>query len=296
MPPAGVQIQTDRSSPLRGALLMAAGVLALASMDAVAKALVSGISVPQMLGLRALVILPLLLAALPFNGGLAALRTGNPLGHVLRVLAGIATAFAFFTALKTLQLADATVIAFSTVIFMTVLSVPLLKERVGFRRMAAVCTGFIGVIIVMAPAGDAEPAMLLALMAAIPYALTNNATRWLGRRENTFSLVFYMNLGVALASWALMPWSWTPPAPAQLAGIAAMALLGLSGHVLMVRAYKSGAIAMIAPIEYTALLWASLFGYMFWGDIPALHVWSGGAVIIASCLYVFHRETRRRHI
>ncbi len=224
------------------------------------------------------------------------LRTRNPLGHILRVLAGIATAFAFFTALKTLQLADATVIVFSTVIFMTVLSVPLLKERVGIRRMAAVCTGFLGVILVMAPAGDGEAVMLLALMAAITYALTNIATRWLGRRENTFSLVFYMNLGVALVCWALMPWNWTPPAPLQLAGIAAMALLGLSGHVLMVQAYKSGTIAMIAPIEYTALLWATLFGCIFWGDIPALHVRAGGAVIIASCLYVFYRETCPRHI
>lgn len=278
----------------QGVLLMFFGVLSLASMDAVAKALAAGMPIAQMLGLRAFVILPLLLAALPFNGGFSVLKTSNPLGHLWRVLAGIATAFAFFTALKTLPLADATVIAFSTVIFMTLLSVPLLKERVGFRRMAAVCSGFIGVIIVMAPAGDVEPAMLLALMAAITYALTNIATRWLGRRENTFSLVFYMNLGVALASWAIMPWSWTPPVPAQLAGIAAMALLGLSGHFLMVQAYKSGAISLIAPLEYTALIWASLFGYLFWKDIPALHVWLGGAIIIASCLYIFLRETRLR--
>ena len=279
---------------LAGVGYILAGVAFLSTMDSVAKVLVGAdYSVMQLLAVRGWIIVVVMTPVLLKLGGLSVLKTKQPFKHLLRITVGFAAPYFFFSSLKGMGLADATVIFFGGGTFlMTALSVPLFKERVGPHRWGAVAVGFVGVVIAARPTGGVfQLEALYALASGAAYALMVLSTRWLGAAEGTFRPVFYYNLGVAVIASMALPLSYKSMPMIDLATIVTMAFLAIGGHFGITRAFQLAPVSLLAPFEYTALIWAAVLGYLIWSDIPAANVLLGAGIIISCGLYLIHRET-----
>ncbi|GAB4394039.1 MAG: DMT family transporter [Kiloniellaceae bacterium] len=272
-----------------------AGMFGMAVMDTCAKFLGEGYAVSQIIlarnGIGALAIL----AFVAFSGaGLASLRPRRPGLLVLRSLLNIAAAFLFFTGLRYLPLADAFAVVFAAPLFITALSVPVLGEHVGLRRWAAVLVGFMGVLVVVQPGTTSfRIEALLPLSAALAYALSMLVGRKLTRDLTTASIMFWPCLGAVLVTLFMMPAQWQTPDLPDFGVFLLMGTIGTLGMSLITQGYRHAPAAVIAPFDYTVLFWGVIFGWAIWGDIPAPNVWAGAAILVASGLYILHRETRR---
>ncbi|MBT4888503.1 MAG: DMT family transporter [Rhodospirillales bacterium] len=288
---------SNNSSPsadnnLHGILLMLAGVFVLAIMDVIAKLLVEADYSPfQILAFRGWIISSCLIGWIAFRGQLRALKTTRSRDHVLRAGIGFCMPYLFFTALGTMPIADAVVIFFMAPVIMTILSIPLLKEIVGTQRWAAIAVGFIGVIIVIQPSGGAfQVGTIYALGACVAYSLLGIMDRWMGETEPPIRLVFYFSLGNAVIGTCALPFVWKPMPMMDVLIILGMAAVAMFAHILITSAYIKAPISVIAPFEYSALIWSTMFGLLIWSDFPARHVWFGAAIIVISGIYMVHRE------
>lgn len=190
-----------------------------------------------------------------------------------------------------MPIADAVVIFFVAPMLMTVLSVIFLKEIVRAHRWGAIIVGFIGVIIVIQPSGDTfQPAALFVLIACLAYSFINIMTRKMIDTEPTFRLVFYFNVGIAIIGSCVLPFVWKPMNMGDTLILISMSVVAVIGHILLTNAFVRAPISVVAPFEYSALIWSTLFGFLIWGDFPASHVWIGAGIITASGLYMVHRE------
>jgi drug/metabolite transporter (DMT)-like permease len=228
-------------------------------------------------------------------GGLGILRTQRLGQHILRSLGGIASMFCLFLAYAYMPLADAMAIATAGPIFLTALSVPLLGEHVGRRRWAAVFAGFIGILIITRPgSGVFGVTALLPLAGAFFYALAMVQIRKLSTSEPPARIVFYFTIAAVVLGGASLPWQWVTPTPLSLVYLVGIGLVGGFAQMAMTHAFRLAPVAVVAPFDYTALVFATGFGYAIWGQIPDQFVWAGAAIVIASGLYILHRETVRR--
>jgi drug/metabolite transporter (DMT)-like permease len=201
----------------------------------------------------------------------------------------------YFRSLAYLPLAEATVLVFSAPIFIALLSGPLLREAVGLTGWAAVLLGFAGVLIIVQPGGAAfHPAALLALGTAFFYALFMLAARGIPRSEGILCMMFYVNFFPLLFSVPVAAAVWVPVALDDLWLLAAMAAAGSLGLTLIAQAFRMAPAAVVAPFDYTALIWAAGFGFLIWGDLPGLWTLVGAAVIVASSALILLREGRAR--
>ena len=283
------------NAPGKALLYMLVAVAALSVLDAAVKWLTDDYTVPQIAFLRYVVGLALALVVASRAGGLGTLRTRRPGGHLLRSVLNLATMLTFYYALALMPLADVVAIAFAGPLFMTALSVPLLRERVGPRRWAAVAIGFVGVLVIVRPStAGVDPAALLALAAAALYALTTIASRQLSATEPSHSILFYYSVAVLIATGAVLPWQWTTPGWGDAAIFLLVGVSGSFGQLFLAQAFRYGEVSMLAPIDYTGLLWAILFGFVLWDEVPTWTVLGGAAVVVASTLYIAEREARRR--
>lgn len=276
-----------------GIIYMLVAMLALSTMDAVAKFLVKGTFDPiQILAVRSWLILFVMLVYYVSRRRLHQLKTKRPVAHILRGALGFLAPYCFFKSLQTLPLGDATVIFFSSTFMITALSWPLLKEKVGFYRWCAVVLGFGGVLVAMDPSGEgAIVSYAYCLFGSFSYALLFLSGRWLSRTESVVSLVFSFNLCMAIVASSLAPLVWVPINAADYLPLLVFSALALIGHYCVTSSFSKADVAVIAPLEYTALIWAIFWGYFIWGDVPGWRVWSGGAIIIACALFVIYRES-----
>lgn len=264
-------------------------------MDAIAKELVRTLPVFQIVAVRSWIILGLMVAWLPRMGGIAAVRTRRPGGHFLRGVSTAASVLMYFTALRYLPLADAVVIFFAAPFFIALLAILLFGEKVGPHRWAAIALGFLGVVIAMGPGpGLFHPAALLALGGALGYAVAMMMSRRLGSTESVFRLIFYQNLGNALFSTPIAVFAWHPLGWWDLMLVLILVVTALGGYYALTRAYATGTSSLIAPFEYTSLIWASLLGYLMFGEIPGGTALSGAMLVLLAGLYLLHREQRRK--
>lgn len=198
-----------------------------------------------------------------------------------------------FLAFNYMPLADAAAIALTAPLFITALSVPLLGERVGAHRWAAVVVGLIGAAIVVRPGTDAfHWAALIVLASALSFALFQLMTRRLAATESTFTTLFYTGIGAMLWSSLVVPFVWRPLEPVHALWFAALGLLGVGAHLSMIKAFEMAQASLLAPFNYVKLLWAALLGYALFGDVPGPAVIVGATVIAASGTYVILRERR----
>ena len=224
-----------------------------------------------------------------------AFATRRPLLQLGRGAMLFATISMLFMALAYLPLADVIAISFAAPLFITLLAVPLLSERVGAHRITAVVVGLAGVAIVMRPgAGVFEWAALLALASAVFFALFQLTTRVLAATEPPFTTLLYMGIGSLACSSLAVPFFWAPISAFEAAVFVIIGALGVAAHVCMIRAYEFTQASFLAPFNYAKLLWAVALGYAIFGDVPQLNVIAGSVVIITSGLYVLYRERTGR--
>lgn len=271
------------------------GLFGMAVMDACAKLLGEGYAISQViLGRNAVGALAVLVFVFFKDAGFSRLRPRRPGLLLLRTTAGLGAAFLFFTSLRFLPLADAFAIAFTAPLFITALSVPLLGEHVGIRRWAAVIFGFLGVLVVVQPGtASFRPEALMPLGAAFFYALTMLIGRKMTRDMSTSAIMFWPSLASVLVTLMMMPSQWQTPILADLGVFVLMGVVGTLGMALITQGYRHAPAAVIAPFDYSALLWAVILGWVIWQDIPGPNVWVGSSILIVSGLYILHRETRR---
>ena len=228
------------------------------------------------------------------GGGLGALRTRHPWAHVLRAVLIWLALVTFFAGISIMPLAEAVAIAFAAPLFVTALSQPIAGEPVGPRRWAAVLVGFLGVLIIVRPgAATFRPEALLVLLSALCFAVAMLVTRRMVRSETNAALLFYTTIGGLLANGVLLPLFWSAPPAGDLGLFVLLGLIGGVGSFLMVVAYRHAPAAVIAPFDYSALLWSTLIGWLVWRDVPETAVWLGAAVVVASGLYIIQREAIR---
>tara|TARA_R110000787_G_scaffold173158_3_gene285796 strand:- start:13048 stop:13989 length:942 start_codon:yes stop_codon:yes gene_type:complete len=280
------------SRNIRAILFIVVAIFFMSTMDAVAKLLVEAdYSVLQILAIRGLVLMPALCFWLFTHGGLGSIRTRQYKGHALRIVLGVLAPLLFFLSLKKLPLADATVIFFVSPFVMTALSVPLFKEKVGIHRWSAIVVGFMGVLFVMQPtSGLLEIEAFMVLGGSLCYCGIMLTGRVLSRTETTFTIIFYSNVGLMLITGAMALFTWEPMPLQDIGLVVLMALLSLAGNICLIKSFASGEVGVIAPFEYTGLLWAVLLGFFVFGDFPAVNVWIGVVIIAGSGLYMIYRE------
>ncbi len=226
-----------------------AAILLFAAMDTLIKFLSAGYPVAQLMFVRSLVALLLVGGyTMTRGGGLAALRTRRPWGHVWRAFAGLLSMGCFFTAFKHLPLAEVYVLSFVGPLFITALSGPLLGEAVGWRRWAAVLAGFCGVVVMARPsAGAALTPVVIGLCAAFFYALAMLAVRGLSRTETAASIVVYLLLTTTVVSGALALPVWVAPTALELGLMAVVGALGAFAQVLITQAFRRAPPSVVAP-------------------------------------------------
>jgi drug/metabolite transporter (DMT)-like permease len=264
------------------------------SMDAMIKWLSADYPVHQMLFFNAAFgLLPVALMTWR-AGGLRELRTRRIGLHLLRSGCGMIGGFCAFTAYSLMPLADAYAFIFTTPLLITVLSIPLLGETVRWRRWSAVLVGFIGVLIMLQPGnGSFDLAAGAALLAATVSALSIILVRKLSTTETTASIAFYSNAVTAVVMACLLPVGFVPP---TLPDLALMALAGLTGGaalLCLIAGYRRAQAAVVAPFQYSQMLWGVVLGWLLWGDLPATAVAIGATIVVASGLYILYREVVR---
>lgn len=281
------------SGSLKGILFMCAGVFCLALGDAIAKWLGEVHSPLQIIFFRTLVSLPLIALLARFGGGLAKLRTRRPFVHLVRGLIYTGTMGFFVLGLTMLPLAEATAIAFVAPLFVTLLSVPLLGERIDLPVLAASLVGFVGVLIVVRPGGAAfDPGSLVMIAAAAFYALLMLTSRFWGGREHLWAMVFYMTLVPLVVTAISLPWVWQTPQPWHWLGFLGAGIVGVGATACLTMAFRHAPAAIAAPFDYTAMLWAVLLGWWFWGEMPDAWVYVGSVLIIGSGLAIAYHDRR----
>ena len=279
----------------RGIVCMLLGVILLCLNDALIKSLTLGYPVGELLFVRGLFICPWILVLAQRAGGLRALRVTNVKGQAWRGLCVIAGSFLFVTGLRYLPLADAVAIAFTGPLFVTAMAPYALGEKVGWRRRGAVLAGFLGVLIMARPGGEAlQWAVLLPLGAALCGGVRDLITRRIARSETTVAMLSVTTGVVMLAGLATAPFGWAPLRGPDLWVFAASGVVVAGAHYLMIEAFRHAEAALVAPFKYTTMIWAVLFGYLFFGDLPDAWTLAGAAVVVLAGLYILHRETRGR--
>ena len=246
------------------------GMFAMSIMDALAKWLGEGYPIAELAFFRYVFALPPALFILwQQRGGRASLALRWKTGHVLRAIFALGATYTFFLGLRYLPLAEAISIAFSTPLLVTALSVPILGERVGPRRWAAVVVGFLGVLVMTRPGAEAfRPEALYILAAALCYALTMLVTRRLARSDTTPAIML-SNICISIPLCALaLPFGWRTPGATDFLLLALLGLVGGIGMYFMTQAYRFAPAAVIAPFDYTALLWGTLLGWLVWQELP----------------------------
>jgi drug/metabolite transporter (DMT)-like permease len=277
--PDGLTRATHASHPLKAIAFMLIAVAAFSGMDTLLKLLSQHYPPMEVVALRGASSIPFMLLPLVVMGRLSSLKPVRIGMHVLRAVLMLFVLLAFVYAVRALSLADAYAIFLAAPLIVTALSVPLLGEHVGWRRWVAICVGLVGVI---------------TLLSATGYAFNAIALRVITRTDTTASVVFWMiGIMTVLAICIAAP-RWVPIRREDWTLLAAIGIFSSIAQHLLTEAFRNAPPSVVAPFEYTALLWGIAIDRVVWGVFPTTHVYIGGGIVIASGLYLIWREHRTR--
>jgi S-adenosylmethionine uptake transporter len=303
-----------------GILFVLAGVFFISINDMLIKQLSGGYPLHQMVFTRSIIGIMFSLIFVQMEGGWRILRTNQPGLHVLRGLLIVTSNMTFFVALAAIPLADATALFFAAPLFITLLSIPILGEKVGPLRLGAVIFGFLGVVIMQRPwegvdtLGTSRLILLLPVVAALTYALNQLLTRKLGVKSKASALAVYIqgtfvvvSIGFYIVAgdgrfaegsenpsiqFLLRAWIWPAQSDFWLFGFLGFAS-ALIGYALS-QAYRMADAATVAPFEYIGLPLAVFWGWFIFSELPVWEVWMGIAMILASGVFVYIREAQKK--
>ena len=295
-PISGSAAASQQTAVLRGILLMCAGVSLFPFMNAAVKLLGARYPANEIVWARFTGHLIVMLAVFLPQYGWRLFATRRPavqIGRGLFMLVGNAL---FVIAIAHVPLATASAIGFTAPLIVTALSVPLLREHVGIRRWSAVLIGFAGALVIIRPgSGFDDPMLLLLLLGSATHALYLIATRWICRYDDPATSIVFSALMGSVIMTLVLPFSFVSPRDAfDLAMLCSLGLIGAAGHYLVIRAFRHGPAAVIAPLGYVELIGTATLGYVIFDNFPDLWIWVGAAIIIASGLYIALRERRLR--
>ncbi len=213
--------------------------------------------------------------------------------HALRAVLMVFSLGLFFWGLARVPLAEGIAVGFTAPLFITALSGPVLGEKVGPRRWLAVVAGFVGALIILRPGSEAfRPENGAILCAAVVFSFAIMVTRQLTRTESNETVFFYTNSVALLCVTPFAFVQWVEPQMHHLGMFVGLGLAGSLAHFLIIIAYRNAPASTIAPLEYLALIWGAVWGWLIWAEQPAWQVWAGSTVIIASGLFIAWREAQ----
>jgi len=281
---------------LRGIAWMIAANIAFTILDTLAKVLGGTIDPMQVAWFRYATNLVLILFALRAWGRPYLFDTSKPLLQFVRGLCLLGSTVFNFVALRYLQLAEVAAIAFAGPLVITALAGPMLGEKIGWRRWAAVGVGFVGMLVVIRPGtGAMHWAVLFSIGSVTCYAFYVILTRHLGRTETAEGLALHGAVVGTVALMPLLPPVWETPTSGWIwLALGATGFLGGLGHFMLIQAYKRAPATVIAPFTYMQIIWMVIAGYVVFGDTPDMWTLYGAGIIILSGLYVLHHERLSR--
>jgi drug/metabolite transporter (DMT)-like permease len=282
-----------------GILYMVGAVLLFSAINAGVKWETARYPVDEVVFFRCIFSLVPCLGLLATQGGFRLMRTRRLGEHIGRAVMQFISILSIFAAFGMMPLADAIAISFSSPLFLTILSIPLLGEKVGRHRWAAVLVGFVGVLIMVRAGGGfgrglASSGAALVLMSAAIGASVTIAVRRMTLTEASPALVTYQALFIAILSAALLPFGWKTPALGDILIMAAIGLCSGIGQFWWTQAFRFAPAAVAAPFSYLSMVWSLLLGYIIWGEVPTSGLIAGAVVVAASGLYILYREAVRR--
>lgn len=286
--------QAASSRPLEGILWMALTTVLFVGMDSIAKSLTGDYPVNQITWAR--FTFHALFVALYLNVRLPTMLKSQCLGlQTLRSCFMLATNFLFFAGLVWLGLAEVTAIMYVTPLITTLLSVPILGEQVGWRRMLSVVAGLVGAVVIIRPGGDSFAwTLALPLCAALTHAGYQLCTRLVARRDHALTTLCYTSIVGMVVSTLVLPFGWNQPDLAGWLRFAALGLIGCLAHFTFIKAFTAANAAVVAPFGYLTLLWATIVGFVLFSEIPDIWTFVGAAIIAGSGLYILHRERAKK--
>ena len=294
-----------------GAFILVLGLFLFSIQDIIIKHFSDQYSVLQIVFVRGLIALGILLMVFRFSRQTIPLLTRRPLLMICRGLLGFSSYTCYYLAVAAMPLADVVSITFTMPLFVTAMSALILREKVGLRRWCAVVVGFIGVLIILSPSGAFNRlAVVFAFGASITYATQTIITRFLGTHDHPLTIAFNAIIIFTCASGAIsllmlgdvitissnhpslvfLGRDWTMPTNIDLLLMMVIGLIAAAGFYCLSKAYCISEASAIAPFEFTYILWAVVFGYLLWNEVPEPTTILGVFVLISSSLYIWYRE------
>jgi drug/metabolite transporter (DMT)-like permease len=281
------------NAPMRGVVCMLVSVLILTLSDTLTKWLSTGYPAGQLICLRSLAALLLVFAWSASRRRISELRIHNPGAHLVRGLFACAGSFMFVVGIGYMPLANAMSIGFAGPLMVTALAGPLLAEQVGWRRWIAVIVGFGGVLVILRPGAEGFHWAAAVLLIGVCFSTARDiVTRRISATENSSALLATTSACMVVIGLASVVQGWSMPGLRDGAMIALSGLLIGCGHYLQIEAFRQAEAAMVVPFRYTALLWATVFGWLVFGDLPTVATLIGASLVIASGLFILYRERK----
>lgn len=283
---------SGRTGPAAGIAFILLAVVLFVAQDALGKYLSSRYPVWQVVWSRyafhMVLMAPLILR------GRVVVRTSRPVLQLFRSFMLVGVTCLFFYSVQFMPIATANAVGFLAPLLVTALSVPLLGEKVGPRRWAAVLVGFAGVLVVIRPGAEMDPVMILPVAMAFCFALYQISTRLLSRTDAALTTLFWTAVGGLAASTPMLTFGWRMPDPMGWVLLVGIGALGCVSHLMMIKAYSFAPASVLAPFTYTQLVLAIPAGFLLFGDMPDAWMVVGSLLIVGSGLYIWHRERTAR--
>ena len=287
----------------RGALLMLGATALFTIMSAMIKGLSANIHFIETMFFRSAFALPVMFVIAARGRDWGLLRTKRFPGHVVRAFTGTMAQGCSFYALTVLPLAEQTALTYTTPLFVTLLSIPFLGEKVGIHRWSAVLLGFLGILVIALGKGAFQGGgmpdtviavgMWVAVMQGVWSAMTTLLVRSLSATESSATIVLWQSLLMTLFTLVALPFVWATPSFSELVLLVLVGLVGGVAQVMLTEAYASAQVSALGPYSYTSILWSVAIGWVVFADAPGWSTIAGAALIVASGLYILHRELKR---
>jgi drug/metabolite transporter (DMT)-like permease len=289
----------------RGALLMLGATALFTIMSALIKGLSDNIHFIETMFFRSAFALPVMFVIAARGRDWGLLRTRRFPAHIVRAFTGTMAQGCSFYALTVLPLAEQTALTYTTPLFVTLLSIPFLGERVGIHRWSAVLLGFAGIMVIALGDGafqGSAPSQVVAIGMAVAVgqgvwsAATTLLVRSLSATESSATIVLWQSLLMTAFTLVALPFFWTTPSLFELLLLVLVGLIGGVAQIMLTEAYASAQVSALGPYSYTSILWSVAIGWVVFADAPGWSTLAGAGLIVASGLYILHRELRRARL